>query len=158
MTGARASARRQTPTALLVLMVATVLMPLTACDSSYVDGVPEGPVSDAELFAQISEIDRVIEHEVHYSINATDGDSYSGTIVVEDDADLFCVFDQAAAILWTGRDTDLSLWVKHVGDPDEIITKRDVGPPRWWAELEERYGPRPEPGSKPTPAPAPACE
>lgn len=143
-----------------VLATALLLAAVAACDSSRVDGVPEGPVSDAELFAQIAEIDHVIDSDdVHYIVNFTDGDSYGGTIVVEDDADLFCVFDQVAAILWMGRETDLSLWVKRSGDSSEITTKRDVGPQNWWGEsaLAERYGPRPEPGSDPTPAPAPAC-
>ena len=158
MTVAGAGAPRRTPTALMMLVVAPLLLPLTACDSSYIDGVPEGPVSDAELFAQISEIDQVIKHDVHYTINATDGDSYTGAITVEVGADPYCILDQATSILWMGRDTDLVVWVRYDGDgPSERTAPREVGPARWWAELEERYGPRPEPGSDPTPAPAPAC-
>jgi len=149
----RASALRR-PAATLVLV--GILVTLSACDSGRVDGVPEGAVSDVELFEQIGQLDQVVEQDLWYRVNFSDGDAYVGGITVENDADVACVLDEVHAILWMGRDTDIRVDVR-LRDGDETLRKDDVGTAGWWTGPEDRYGPRPEPGTNPTPAPAPAC-
>lgn len=148
--------------ALTVLVMAILLVGLTACDSSRIDGVPEGPVSDAELLTQIKALDHVVDATLEYHISVSNGDSYDAFVTIDSggEVDSFCMMDQVAAILWMGRKTAFRLAVKEEGTAQGVYDDQmDVGPEMWALEgsLAERYGPRPEPGSNPTPAPAPAC-
>lgn len=150
--------------ALCGLVAAAATLTLTACNpDDWQDDAPEGPVSDAELLALIEEIDHVTEASLEYvPYTFENGDYYDTFVTVDDGADPFCIVDQIYAILWMGRVTLVDVEVQTGPAPSDFVDQGDVGPGNnelWHSRsgLTERYGPRPEPGSDPTPAPAPAC-
>lgn len=149
------------------LAVIAAGMTLASCTPDDLqEDAPEGPVSDADLLALVQEIDHVSEAHLEYvPYTFENGDYYDVFVTVDDEvqseADTFCVMDQVYAILWMGRVTLIEVEVMTGPDPqDEHFSQRDLGPSDgWWSEasLAERYGARPEVGSRPTPAPAPGC-
>lgn len=143
------------------LVAGAAVTALAACGSSEVpDGAPEGPVSDAELLAHIREIDHVSAASLTYQAPAYQtGPSYRALVAVDAEVDMACVTDQVYAILWMGRHTWAHVTVQRSSEPASTLVALPYHPARAWTEsdLAERYGPRPEPGSHPTPAAAPAC-
>lgn len=146
----------------IIITVTAVLAVLAGCAWEEKTS-PEGPVTDIELLAQIRDLDHVVDAKLEYNTTAINGDSYSAFVTVDAgvEVDSYCLMDQVAAILWMGRQTAMKIAVEKEGAAQGVYDDHtDVGPDMWVLEgsLTKRYGPRPEPGSDPTPAPAPACE
>lgn len=114
------------------------------------------PVPDEVLFDAIATIPGVVDADVSYEDDFTDGSNYVGDIEVDADADPGCVLDRAYALLWQGRDASIGVSVIQ----DDVYTHgRDVGVEgnQFMGELEDRYGRRPKDGVFVEPETPPAC-
>ena len=170
--------RRRTAQAAIAAL-ALALGVLGGCSSN----VPEGPVSDEDLFTQIRALPGVTDDELEYSDIFGYGPMYLGKIYVDPRANGLCVYDQALGILYRGGRPGVPLWISvvifdasdgsrptptHTGTPPVLsldeLSWNDLGIPGKDIEEDEllaRYGPRltGEPGSDPGPVDvnAPAC-
>ena len=112
-----ASITGRAASALLALPV--VLAALSGCTGSTAEPVGYDPVPDSELFAEVQRLPGVLEADVSYDDNFTNGPNYVAQLRAERRADVADFIDSATAVLWQGR-PDVRILVEVPADAEPL--------------------------------------
>lgn len=137
-----------------MFLVSALLLALTGCGS--MREVPmTSQYTDAQLFAQVADLDGVVSADLSYRNIFGSANGYVGRIVVAEEDRALLLLDHTYAILRQGHRNatiNVDVLVKPTGN---IFDDYDLLGSDPAARLEDRYGPQPGDGTPPSVPPSP---